>query len=133
MDIDRLIELIEFRLVADGFTIADSTLDLAQHIPSNPEAAGASSVHPDNELRDLENRHIHRDTIRVLTVTRLGTNHKKQDSWIKEKNIRHTVTGRYENARVFYASSTRGYHPANRGWYLVTQLFNTTRKVINEH
>lgn len=132
MDVDRLVELIEARMVADGYTIADHTLDLAQHVPSNPEAAGASSVHPDNEFRDVDTRNTHRDTIRVLTVTRLTADHKQQNSWLDEVNLRHTVTGRYEYARVFYSSSVRTYHPNNKGWYLITQLFSTIRKVRNE-
>ena len=133
MDLARLIESIKAQLVADGFIIADHTLDLAQHVPSNPEAAGASSVHPDNEVRDIRNRNVSRDTIRVLTVTRLTANHTMQNAWVNEVNIRHSVTGRFDNTRVVFSSSVRSYHPANKGWYLTSQLFSTIRKVNNEH
>ena len=133
MSLDRLVEAIQDRLIADGFVIADHTLDLAEHVPSSPESAGASSVHPDNEVRDITTRNTHRDTIRVLTVTRLTANHTMQNSWIDEVNLRRTVTGRYEDSRVFYASSIRTYHPNNKGWYLTTQLFSTVRKVSNEY
>ncbi len=133
MTLARLIKQIETRLEADGYTVADYSLDLAQHVPSNPEAANASSVHPDNELIDSESRHLHRDTIRVLTVTRLTAKHQIQDSWTQEANLRHTVAGVYDSARVYYFSTVRGYHPSNKGWYLTTQLFNTVRRVRNEH
>lgn len=133
MDLDILVDGIKARLVADGFVIADHTLDLAQHVPSNPESAGASSVHPDNEIRDTVIRNTHRDTIRVTTVTRLTASHTMQDAWLKERNLRRTVTGRYEHTRVFYSSSVRSYHPANKGWYLTTQLFSTIRKVTDEY
>lgn len=133
MDVDRLVELIKQRLTDDGYAIADRTLDLAEHVPSNPESANATSVHPDNEIRDTERRNVHRDTIRVLHVTRLKANHVEQSAWRDEVNQRHTVTGRYEDARVFYSSSVRGYHPSNKGWYLTTQLFSTIRQVTNEH
>ncbi len=133
MRLGTLISEIKTRLTEAGFTVASYTLDLAQHVPSGPLADNAVSVHPDSEIRQQPiRRKLHEDTLTVRYVFRLQAKHDDSTflAWDHEEDIRAVVEGSYSQTAMVRYSATpqRGYHPTNKGWYLITQTFLTIRE-----
>ena len=135
LSLDALIDALEAEVVVAGLTVAAKTLDLRVHVPSAPIAAPkgdltAVSIHPDKELQHPTNRHLRLDTIAVAMVTRFTVDHKIQSILDNELRLKKGLAGLYsKDARLVFASTVRGYHPENKGWYLSTITFNTNRRV----